>query len=66
MQLMTISLERLCVSPANMRGGTKPPDYAAILPSVRARGVLVPLSKSGSRIDHVCGWVSWKSEKVGG
>lgn len=31
---------------------------------VLCRGVLVPLSKSASAIDHVCGWISWKSEKV--
>lgn len=37
-----------------------PADYRVL-----CRGVLVPLSKSGSVIDHVCGWISWKSEKVG-
>ena len=31
---------------------------------VLCRGVLVPLSSSGTRIDHVYGAVSWKSEKV--
>lgn len=30
---------------------------------VLCRGVLVPLSKSGTKVDHVCGWISWKSEK---
>ncbi|MDT9599633.1 PAS domain-containing protein [Sphingosinicella rhizophila] len=44
-------------------------DYEFVTPAgyrVLCRGVLVPLSKSGSRIDHVCGWISWKSEKAAG
>jgi ParB family transcriptional regulator, chromosome partitioning protein len=43
MQLISIALEALSVSPANMRHSKRPPDTADILPSVRARGVLVPL-----------------------
>jgi ParB family chromosome partitioning protein len=43
MQLSHIPLDRLSVSPANMRSGKKPPDITDLLPSVRARGVLVPL-----------------------
>lgn len=43
MKLDFIDLSQLTVSTANMRGGKKPPDIADILPSVRARGVLVPL-----------------------
>lgn len=43
MQLTHIELSRLSVSKANMRYGTKAPDISNILPSVRARGVLVPL-----------------------
>jgi ParB family transcriptional regulator, chromosome partitioning protein len=43
MQLTTIALEALSISPANMRHGKRPPDIADILPSVRARGILVPL-----------------------
>ena len=43
MRLEHIELERLSVSPANMRAKQKAPDTANILPSVRARGVLVPL-----------------------
>ena len=42
-------------------------DHEFVTPAnyrVLCRGVLVPLSKSGSAIDHVCGWISWKSEKV--
>ena len=43
MQLQHIALDRLAVSDANMRSGKKPPDLADLLPSVRLRGVLVPL-----------------------
>lgn len=43
MQLAHIDLERLSISPLNMRHGKKAPDVSDILPSIRARGVLVPL-----------------------
>lgn len=43
MELKHIQIEHLSVSRANMRGGRKGADIAGILPSVRARGVLVPL-----------------------
>lgn len=43
MELKHIDIARLSVSPANMRGGSKAPDLTNILPSVRARGILVPL-----------------------
>ncbi|PHR19454.1 MAG: chromosome partitioning protein ParB [Sphingopyxis sp.] len=43
MQLKNIELESLTISTANMRHAKKPPDISDILPSVRARGVLVPL-----------------------
>lgn len=43
MELKHIDLACLSVSPANMRGVKKAPDLTNILPSVRARGVLVPL-----------------------
>jgi len=43
MLLKHIALAHLSVSPTNMRAGRKAPDIANILPSVRARGVLVPL-----------------------
>ena len=43
MELKHIALEQLTVSPANMRVKGKTPDIANILPSVRARGVIVPL-----------------------
>jgi len=43
MELKHIDIAKLAVSPANMRAKGKAPDIASILPSVRARGVLVPL-----------------------
>ena len=43
MQLAHIALDYLSISPANMRASKKPPEIGDILPSVRARGVLVPL-----------------------
>ena len=43
MELKHIELSQLSVSPANMRGIAKKPDLTNILPSVRARGILVPL-----------------------
>ena len=43
MELMHIDLARLSVSSLNMRGTKKTCDIANILPSVRVRGVLVPL-----------------------
>ncbi|MES2290081.1 MAG: ParB N-terminal domain-containing protein [Pseudomonadota bacterium] len=43
MELRHIALDALNISTANMRVKGKAPDLANILPSVRARGVLVPL-----------------------
>lgn len=43
MQFQQIALTQLCVSNANMRAGKKPPDLGDLLPSVRLRGVLIPL-----------------------
>jgi ParB family transcriptional regulator, chromosome partitioning protein len=43
MKLDHIALDRLSISPANMRSGKKPPDITGILPSIRARGILMPL-----------------------
>ncbi|MDZ5698680.1 ParB/RepB/Spo0J family partition protein [Chelativorans sp. M5D2P16] len=43
MQLAHIPIERLNVSVVNMRHAKRAPDISDILPSVRARGVLVPL-----------------------
>ena len=42
MDLRHIAIDKLWVSTANMRAKRKP-DITNILPSVRARGVLVPL-----------------------
>ncbi|WOF44733.1 ParB/RepB/Spo0J family partition protein [Sphingopyxis indica] len=59
MELKHIELSQLSVSPANMRGITKKPDLTNILPSVRARGILVPLivrpSAEGDRYEIVAG-----------
>lgn len=43
MELKHIDISQLVVSSANMRGVAKKPDLTNILPSVRARGILVPL-----------------------
>jgi ParB family chromosome partitioning protein len=43
MQLTHIDLGNLSISALNMRHGKKAPDVSDILPSIRARGVLVPL-----------------------
>jgi ParB family transcriptional regulator, chromosome partitioning protein len=43
MKLAFIPLDKLTISPANMRQGKKPPDISNILPSVRKRGVLQTL-----------------------
>ena len=43
MELKHIDIASLSISPANMRGVKKTPDLTNILPSVRARGILVPL-----------------------
>ncbi|KMS58245.1 ParB/RepB/Spo0J family partition protein [Sphingobium cupriresistens] len=43
MELKHIDIANLAVSATNMRGIKKAPDLTNILPSVRARGVLVPL-----------------------
>ncbi|MER9223918.1 ParB N-terminal domain-containing protein [Mesorhizobium sp. M0644] len=43
MQLAHIPLDQLNICALNMRHGKRAPDISDILPSVRARGVLVPL-----------------------
>ncbi|MCR4265844.1 ParB/RepB/Spo0J family partition protein [Nitratireductor sp. ZSWI3] len=43
MQLAHIPIDRLNISAVNMRHAKRAPDVSDILPSVRARGVLVPL-----------------------
>jgi ParB family chromosome partitioning protein len=52
MRLDHIDQNRLSISHANMRNGKKPPDISDILPSVRARGVLVPLLVRPNGSDH--------------
>ncbi|MDR7059170.1 MULTISPECIES: ParB N-terminal domain-containing protein [unclassified Sphingopyxis] len=51
MEFQHIELSRLSVSSANMRGVTKKPDLTNILPSVRARGILVPLIVRPGAVD---------------
>jgi ParB family chromosome partitioning protein len=51
MELKHIELSQLVVSPANMRGVAKKPDLTNILPSVRARGILVPLIVRPNGVD---------------
>ena len=43
MKLDFIDLGNLSIAAANMRGKGKDPDVSDLLPSIRARGVLVPL-----------------------
>lgn len=43
MELQFIELGKLCVSKANMRHSKKVPDVSDILPTVRKRGVIVPV-----------------------
>jgi ParB family transcriptional regulator, chromosome partitioning protein len=53
MQLTSIALDHLSISPVNMRHGNRPPDISDILPSVKARGVLVPLLvRPNGKPDH--------------
>jgi ParB family transcriptional regulator, chromosome partitioning protein len=59
MKLDFLPLDKLAVSKTNMRAGRKAPDIADILPSIRARGVLVPLivrpEADGDRYEIVAG-----------
>jgi ParB family chromosome partitioning protein len=68
MQLAHIELERLSISPLNMRHGKKAPDVSDILPSIRARGVLVPLlvrpNGSPDTYEIVAGRRRWFSAKT--
>lgn len=53
MELRHIDIANLTVSPANIRVKGKAPDLTNILPSVRARGVLVPLIvRPNGEADH--------------
>ena len=68
MQLAHIELDRLSISALNMRHGKKAPDVSDILPSVRKRGVLVPLLvRPHGQPDHfeiVAGRRRWFSAKT--
>ncbi len=68
MQLAHIELERLSISPLNMRHGKKAPDVSDILPSIRARGVLVPLlvrpNGTPDTFEIVAGRRRWFSAKA--
>jgi ParB family chromosome partitioning protein len=67
MELKHIDIAKLAVSPANMRAKGKAPDIANILPSVRARGVLVPLiARAQSCPEHVEGGTPDTYEIVAG
>lgn len=59
MKLEFVPLDKLAVGKTNMRAGRKAPDIADILPSIRARGVLVPLivrpEAEGDRYEIVAG-----------
>jgi ParB family chromosome partitioning protein len=59
MQLAHIAIENLSISALNMRHGKRAPDVSDILPSVRTRGVLVPLlvrpNGTGSTYEIVAG-----------
>ena len=54
MKLDFIDLGKLSVSKANMRYAKKAPDVSDILPTVRARGVLVPPRDYPRRTREVC------------
>ncbi len=52
MDLANIPLEQLNVSPLNMRASRKKPKFDDILPSIRERGVLVPLLVRPNGTEH--------------
>jgi len=68
MQLAHIEFDNLSISALNMRHGRKAPDVSDILPSVRKRGVLVPLLVRPNGLpDHfeiVAGRRRWFSAKA--
>lgn len=67
MELKHIDISKLCVSAANMRARGKA-DLSHILPSVRARGVLVPLivrpAEDGDRFEIVAGKQRYRAALV--
>ena len=67
MELQFIELGKLSVSKANMRYAKKAPDVADILPTVRKRGVIVPvLVRPGPRRSEVEGGAPGAYEIVAG
>lgn len=66
MELRHIPFPKLKLSPLNMRHAKKAPDVSDILPSVRARGVLVPLlvRPDGKSFEVVAGRRRWFAAKV--
>src|SRR5687767_9735545 len=55
MELRHIDIDKLTVSTANMRGKGKAPDLSNILPSIRARGILVPVTlRAAAGDDAAC------------
>ncbi|WP_225769567.1 ParB/RepB/Spo0J family partition protein [Inquilinus sp. Marseille-Q2685] len=57
MELLHIPLDKLYPSPLNMRHGKAEPDVSDLLPSVRARGILIPLlvRPDGERYEVIAG-----------
>lgn len=60
MKLDFIELGDLSIAAANMRGKGKGPDVADLLPSIRARGVLVPLLVRPNCADGHYEIVAWR------
>jgi ParB family chromosome partitioning protein len=66
MELRHIPFPKLKLSPVNMRHGKKAPDVSDLLPSVRARGVLVPLlvRADGTAFEVVAGRRRYFAAKI--
>ncbi|MBY8823210.1 ParB/RepB/Spo0J family partition protein [Sphingomonas colocasiae] len=68
MRLEFIDHDRLAPASVNMRFAKKAPDIADILPTIRARGILVPLivraAASGDRFEIVAGLRRWTANTV--
>src|SRR5687768_945252 len=68
MKLDFIDHDKLFVDKANMRRGRKAPDVGHILPSVRKRGVIVPLvvrpANDDDRFGIVAGSCRWTANGI--
>nr|WP_294814682.1 ParB N-terminal domain-containing protein [uncultured Sphingomonas sp.] len=67
MKLDFIALDKLYVDRSNMRSGKKPPDVGDILPTVRKRGVLLPLlvrPGEGDRFGIVAGSRRFRAAQI--